>query len=432
MLRPIFLIVLLFFSTLAHSQKRSKPKLIVFGQGEMALAAAVQASKSGVSTLWLNPASTFSSKLTEGNDPKSVNSDIHPDAGLWAEFLRLSVNAVGYTDSIFNRAKTHISPRIAINTFNKMLDSATNLTVLYNSGIREIKRSGKKRWQVKLTTGETYKVYSILDASTERTLTPLVEVDEQASKTDGFIKAEDLYNSQLFKTSVWAGTHEGAKGVAPAALLIKPYAYNFFIAYNQNELLNDFKADANSVPLLMTYGQSMGATAAYCAFFETEAKEINIRTLQGELMTFNGRLLPFRDIRFEDIHRGQIERIGLTGIIKADVGENGSLIFNPDSLVSTQEIESVMRSIYTRSQIWFRENSFEQMRLKDLLSLIKFVALKGDELDKSVENGWRNRFNFSSKYDPECFVTRRQTAVLIDSFLSPFGVKIDRTGSFRY
>src|SRR5690606_21760574 len=144
-------------------------------------------------------------------------------------------------------AKTHISPRIAINTFDKMLDSATNLTVLYNTGIREIKKSGKKRWQVKFTTGETYKVYSILHTSTERTLTSFVEADEQTTKTTGFIPAKDLYNSQLFKTSVWAGTHEGAEGVAPAALLIKPYAYNFFIAYNQNELLNNFKADANSV-----------------------------------------------------------------------------------------------------------------------------------------------------------------------------------------
>ena len=66
----------------SFGQKRVKPKLVVYGQGEAALASAVQASKSGVSVLWVNPEGTFASILTEGQEIKRVDSDKSMDAGL--------------------------------------------------------------------------------------------------------------------------------------------------------------------------------------------------------------------------------------------------------------------------------------------------------------------------------------------------------------
>src|SRR5690606_598535 len=98
-----------------------------------ALASAIQASKSGVNVLWINPEGAFKSILTEGQEIKKVDSYKNMDAGIWAEFLALTLNTKTSSDSVFNRAKAHLNPRISLNTFEKMIDSAINLNVSYNT-----------------------------------------------------------------------------------------------------------------------------------------------------------------------------------------------------------------------------------------------------------------------------------------------------------
>src|SRR5690606_301385 len=94
-------LTLVSFSSLA--QKKGKPKLIVYGQGEAAMASAIQASNSGVNTIWINPEESFKSILTEGTETKRLDSYQNIDGGLWAEFLKQSLNAKDYSDSVFNR-----------------------------------------------------------------------------------------------------------------------------------------------------------------------------------------------------------------------------------------------------------------------------------------------------------------------------------------
>src|SRR5690606_18874424 len=137
-----FLLILGLLSFSSFAQKKGKTKLIVYGQGEAAMASAVQASNSGVPVLWINPEASFESVLIEGAEVKQVDSYQNIDAGMWADFLKRSISAKEYTDSIFNRAKSHLTPRISTNTFEKMIDSASNLTVLNGTSVRKISKSG--------------------------------------------------------------------------------------------------------------------------------------------------------------------------------------------------------------------------------------------------------------------------------------------------
>src|SRR5690606_32134218 len=107
--------------------------------------------------------------------------------------------------------------------------------------------------------------------------------------------------------------------------------------------------------------------------------------------------------------------------------------FYPDTTVSAADIEPVVRQLYTRSQIWFSDNQrTDAMSLRDLLGLFKYTANRGSELDAEVEKGWERRFKFSGKYVPGHPVTRRQAAVLLDTYLKPFAVRVDRSGNFQY
>lgn len=438
MRRLSLFLFLTLISVSTFAQKKGKPKLIIYGQGEAALASAIQSSNSGVNTIWINPDATFKSALTEGSDIKKVNSYHNIDAGLWAEFLKKSLNTKDYTDSVFQHSKAYLNPRISINTFEKMLDSATNLTVINKVEISKIKKSGKK-WQVDLSNGENYKVFAILDASAESKLLSLVSKEDQLpnpqAEPSTLIETDKLYTSDLYRTSLFVADNR-VESIVPTSALIKPFADNVFAIYGPKGVVDDIDGSVDNVPTKILYGQALGAIASYCAFFEIKSDKINIRTLQGELMSYKAQPLPFHDVTFEDIHNGSIQRIGLTGLFQGRMssidGKANRLIFDVDSHVSSMEIEPTMKSLYTRSQIWFADKKIEDLKLKDLMDMIKFVALKGNELDVAVEKGWTKKFNFAGSYDPECFVTRRQAAVLIDTYLQPFNVKVDLKGSFRY
>src|SRR5690606_33149137 len=116
---------------------------------------------------------------------------------------------------------------------------------------------------------------------------------------------------------------------------------------------------------------------------------------------YGGRLIPFQDVRYEDVHALPIQRVAATGVLKgvhrlADGEEQ--YWFYPDTTVSAADIEPVVRQLYTRSQIWFSDNQrTDAMSLRDLLGMIKYTANRGSELDAEVEKGWERRFKFSGK-----------------------------------
>lgn|SRR5690606_2716185 len=428
------LICFLLLSMMLFAQRKSKPQLIVYGQGEAAFGAAVQSASSGVQTLWVNPENSFESMLTQGTDIKKVTSYQNLDGGLWGEFLKSTINASYYTDSVFNRAKRHLNPRVSLNAFEKIIDSASNLTVLYSTDVKEVKRS-RKDWTVELNNGSSYKVFALVDASEGAKTLSLIDPDEKIQDTasgTSFISTSEIYESTTYKTSLMIYDGSETESVVPSSVLTMPYAKNLFIVFDPENPHRPQSSSVEDVPRLMLLGQAIGATAGYCAFFETDYDKINIRTLQGELLAFKAQLIPFHDIAFEDVHNTNIQHIGLSGILQGKRGEEGEFIFDPDGYVSTKEIEAVMRSIYTRSQIWFNQHSSDQLKVNEVIDLIKFIALKGNEIDRAIENGWSSRFKFNGSFGSENLITRRQFAVLVDTYLQPFTVKINKEGKFVY
>ena len=171
-------------------------------------------------------------------------------------------------------------------------------------------------------------------------------------------------------------------------------------------------------------------------FFKTTTDKIAVRTLQGELLAYGARLIPFQDVWYEDVHATHIQSIAAAGVLKgtrhqADGEEQ--YWFLPDSTVSVADIEPVIRQLNTRSQIWFMDNrAIQALTLQDLLGLIKYAVNRGNELDAEVERGWEKRFRFSGKYTPGNYITRRQAAVLLDIYLKLFAVRVDWNGNFQY
>lgn len=430
----LILIVSLLWSSTLFAQRDTKPKLIVYGQGEAAFGAAIQSAKSGIQTLWVNPDPSFEGALTQGTDIKKVSSYQNLDGGLWGEFLKSTINASHYTDSVFNRAKSHLNPRIALNAYERIIDSVNNLIVVYGTTVEEIKRT-RKDWRISLSDGSDHRVFAVVDASRSAGIALLVDPEEiiqDSTSNVSLIPVTEIYSSTAYKTSLMIYDQSEGGALVPATMLIKPYAKNLFVVFDSDRSDGRLSSSVENAPALILFGQAMGATAGYCAFFEIDYDKINIRTLQGELLAFKAQLMPFHDIAFEDVHNTNIQHIGLSGILKGTVNKNGQFVFDSDGFVSTAEIEEVMRSIYTRSQIWFNQHSIDRLTVAETLDLIKFVALKGDEVNRAVENGWNNRFKFDGSFSSEDVITRRQFAVLMDIYLEPFTVTVNKEGKFVY
>ncbi len=183
----------------------------------------------------------------------------------------------------------------------------------------------------------------------------------------------------------------------------------------------------------MVLGQGAGCVAAYCAFYKTTTKHLNVRSIQGELLDFKGYLMPFSDVPLSDRNFRAIQQVSATGMLQGVqkvTGKTASVLFRPDSLVSTAEVEPVIREIYTRAFIWFNKNKpGAQFTLGNLLSFISEITLTEPKvLQGNIQKQWKDVYKFTGTYDLTRPVTRREFAVLTNKFLNPFARTVDLTG----
>jgi hypothetical protein len=391
-----------------------KTDVLVFGGTASGVAAAIQASRSGVKTILIFETAQL------GADIKGGNTSF--PAGIWAEFSKRVKEAKKDSNAITDPATT-------ASVLKGIIDTVKNLTVRYNSGLRKIEKDGKG-WEVKLTdTKSSIKAFAVIDATAKSDIAAAANVNYD-SKTKSYLTIvpaaplTELYSNNLYRTSVGVGADlkTGAAYSIPLGALVAEGQNNFF-------LTGKLAAVQSSADAMFT-GQAAGASAAYCAFFKATTKEFNenaIRVTQGELLNYKSVLVPYTDIKKSDVDFMTLQHIGLTGILKAKQTEN-ELLFMPDSTISTGEIRSAFKEYYSRSQIWFLDKKADKLTLGDALSLIKYSGSRGDELNKQVEKGWKESFGFAGKYDLAQPVTRRQFAVLLENFLKPFNVRVNLQG----
>ena len=432
MMKFIAIFLIIAFSSSAFAQVK-KSQVLVYGDNEIAWAAAVQSARSGVNTLWIRKEKKIGIHFSEDKDLTiTVNDGL--DAGLWAELLGKTRGSSTPNDSLSMMAKQNINAQVARNIVYGISDSLKNLNQIFNTEVRSIKKSGKQ-WRIQLSNNLSLKVSAIVDASEDASLLSLIKPSDlktESKNQEIVINASQLYKNTTYRTSIMTFSVNHDAIVIPTTVLLNSIvAENFFVVREYPWLTKENNRDVNSLPFFIESGQAIGAAAAYCAFFKTTTDKIDIRTLQGELLAYHGQLIPFQDIKIDDPNFSSIQRIGATGLLKG-INNNDSFEFSPDQRVSSKEIEPIILALYTRSQIWFNNKNIEEVTLTDLLSLIKFIALKGDELEADVKKGWKQRFHFSGDYTPDNHVSRRQMAVLVDYYLKPFNVTIDNTGKFKY
>ncbi|WP_157960837.1 hypothetical protein [Nubsella zeaxanthinifaciens] len=391
-----FLFYFFCLSSLSSVAQTLKPDVFIVGNGNAAAAAAIQSAQSNAKTVILLQAGGF--------DIEPIGADLH--SGVQAKFLEKLKEQLNLADTIAEPSFDKQAANLALEYWANTLKT---LTVIKNVQLLKADRAGKG-WAFKLSDGRTIRPEVLVNIA-DKKLNEALKID--AATVGTWTKFD--YGNTLYKTNVAVGKRVDGNTNSNYSF------YQYFIP-NQENLV--YVSD----PTSMLMGQAAGAIAAYAGFFDLKASQADLKRVQGELIAFNTNLMPFSDVGIKDANWKAIQMVGVTGMLKATV-VNGKLLFNPEQLVSTAEIRQNMKDHYYKAQIWFDDYKSDVLTIGAALDLICYVGNKAPETTpKEVEKKWTSAYNFSSTFKKDRQITRRELAVLLQDYMPPFNITIDKTG----
>lgn len=374
----------------------TKPDVLVIGNGNAAVAAAIQAAQSNVKTTLLLQAGGF--------DIAPIADDIH--SGFQALFLKKMRAHLHVADSLsFAFTKQDANAMLT-----KLVDSIKNLTVVKDAQWVKASKAGNG-WSVTIANGKKIRA-EILVATEDQRLSATLKL--QPIEKNSWQPAS--YDKVIYKTAVAAGKLiDGNRATT--------YTLNNFINAAQDNIV--LLTDQNS----MLHGQAAGAVAAYAGFFDVKLSQANLKRIQGELVAFKTNLIAFADVAITDPNWRAIQLVGITGLLKGKL-VNNTLHFEADKIVFAEEIKAQMKAHFYKAQIWFDDYKAEQLTVAAALDMINYVGNKYPETTlKEVTRKWNTTYKLTSAFNLDKAITKRELAILLQDYLPPFNVTLDKLGN---
>lgn len=390
-MKRLFFVFAFIIPLVIHAQT-IKTDVLVIGNGDAAYAASFQAFKSGVKTILLTQ--------KEQLDLNKITENKRALLPFYQNFLKRETENSKSLEAPKPKPDKKNRPKV------NLVDSTLLLNVINNTPYTEIKRSGIG-WEAKLTKDKSIKAkVLVLADNPEKLLTAL-----KISTLNPAFSSPLNYNENTYRTTV-SKISSGARFLSLYGLLIPDQENLLYIAKDQIEI-----------------GQAAGATAAYAAFFDIKTSLSNLKRIQGELLAYKHALMPFEDVNATDNNWLAIQKVGVTGIIKAEIKQNKAY-FNPEKEITYDEIKQPIKDYYYKAQIWFDDHQNIPINLENTIAMLCYVGNKSVEATKTeLQKKWNKNYKFSSKYDLKKVLTRREFAVIINDYLKPFDdVNIDKTG----
>lgn len=448
------LLLFLFFTNIVQLKAQTvKTDVLVIGGSASGFAAAIQSARSNAKTI-IAEQDTF---------PDTGNRSVHSDSGSGAvTFINENpALKVGIWDEIrlklmvfHNRAKDfdtlakkplHYDLWSCSEILKNMSDTLKNLTVYTNSNFISIKKDGDY-WEVSIIQNgkiKNVKTRLVIDATTNGSVaaflkTTILPLDSLSHKfgsnlfRTSIAVAEDLSGKYFYNKNASGENHSFFPAFSiPIKTVIDKDVDNLLIT----EKLFPAKTHLNYLPQQLLLGQGVGAFAAYCAFYKTNTKKIKIRIIQGELLDFKASLFPFTDITPADPNWRAVQQVTATGLllgVQKIISNNQQYLFEPDSLVSIDEIKPVLTEIYNRAFLWFEKvNPGNSFTIANMLSFISDHTLTDPQLlNSNIQKAWKSKFKFKKDFDPRRQINRMEFAVLANYYLNPFARTIDIDGRF--
>ena len=398
---------ILLITSITLQAQTTKTGVLVIGNTPSAVAASIQSARSGAKTMYLTQSLSVSAIFS--TEDLSFIKSIKNHYSLKERKRSKTKDSIIAIPVMLNQAS---------NLIKGISDTVNNLTINNNTVVDEIKKDGKS-WEIRLKGGQKIKADVVVDASDNLSIATMLGID---AKKTMVITGNTInpFENKLYRSSVALGYQEtGSVFTIPLGALIPQAVENLIIIPKQSGKIRVSK---------MSAGQAGGTISAYCAFFKTSTKTINVRVVQGELLAFDALLMPFADIELKDPNFLAFQRLGLSGLLKSSFS-NGKIQFDTAGLVRAEDLRGSMKEFYTRSQLWFADNKKDTLTINDAISLFKYIANRGNELEKEIEEGWKVSFKLNNIFDPKRNINRKEFGILADKYLQPYNIRVDLSGN---
>jgi hypothetical protein len=361
--------------------KTIKTQFLVIGTTAAGIGAGLQAAKSGIKTLIIDSTTVL------GTDVEEIDSTF--TLGLDGRYLR-------------ERKSGKTSQEI----LKQWLKACKELKLL--TGVRVSSAvKGHDGWELKLSNGQHILANWVFeDIGPQR-------VEFAPGK---FIMNYDVSNTPdnwpgiLYRTQV--GTSRGN---------------NMMNAYPLKRFIRTEKENWMVIPAVgksFSIGQIVGAMVANTA--TNGARDFDVRAVQKILLMEGLYFDSVNDLKLDDPHFMMFQRIFATGLLWPAHYSPGGMKADPEKTVDIKNIVNAFTDYYKSSVVWFEKHPMGTMNIAEALELLFLISHKS--FDAQIQSEWNRKLKFTSGFNPERAITRREFAVLLDTYLNPFDMKVDISG----
>jgi len=219
----------------------------------------------------------------------------------------------------------------------------------------------------------------------------------------------------------------------PLGALVPKEVDGLIVAEKSISVSNLLNGSTRLQPVVLQIGQAAGALAAKTIKQKNTVAQTSVRKVQQALLDAGGYLMPYMDLPKSDVHFKAVQHIGVTGILKGEgknVGWSNETWFNADKNVNVDELKKDLKDFESAFN-WKNEN--KELAMNEAIDLINslavFYKIKKVKPKKIVSNWQKMQL---SDYNAERKITRKELAVLLDTYIKPFELKdVDMKGNFE-
>lgn len=219
----------------------------------------------------------------------------------------------------------------------------------------------------------------------------------------------------------------------PLGALIPEDVEGLIVAEKSISVSNLVNGTTRLQPVVLQIGQAAGVLAAIAIKKECKIEDVSVREVQKKLLSANGYLQPYLDVKKDDKRFPVYQRIGSTGILRGEgrnIGWENQTWLRADSLLLLSELDELMEfypAIRNKLQI-----DGKNIFLKDVLEILHIIQDGKQAVSyANVESEARNLYTEYSlgTFDLDSLLTRGAFAVLVDGILRPFDEDVDIYGN---
>jgi hypothetical protein len=218
----------------------------------------------------------------------------------------------------------------------------------------------------------------------------------------------------------------------PLGALVPKDVDGLIVAEKSISVSNLLNGSTRLQPVVLQIGQAAGALAAKALKQKKTIAQTSVRNVQQALLDAGGYLMPYLDLPKTDVHFKAVQRVGATGILKGEgknVGWSNETWFNTEKNVNTAELKKDLNKFEPAFKWQPNSDELSVIEATDLVcSLAGFYKIKKVKQEKIVSDWEKMQL---SNYNAERKITRKELAVLLDSYIQPFRLKdVDMKGNF--